>query len=330
MPPAALSQDPVKPGDEGATSKIVDQQLEPAETPETKNQTGTMRTQSLRTPSGALSPTHSSFTVTSGVILWGHIIGMHSGAQPGAVFTNSFGASPAPPGRGRLSQLPHTFRSAARIGKWNIRRYLSNWREEDGLSDGELEHAGWVICHEDLDAMAVLRKASGLVEEPENGDGRYWSLHDDYDGVLSIGRYDWECPGEEGEFEEKFQEWAEPAIGPVVPHESYTPKSNVTPRGYFAVVDAQEWGLDLLRAYKRDCDDAAVEGFTPVERIFEMANGEKVGAYLEIPGADYEYGWLIFSGKKHAQFEADELVGIIYDGCMERLEGPTHAVEPEP
>ena len=96
------------------------------------------------------------------------------------------------------------------MGNWKVRRYLSNWRETGGLSDG-LEHAGLVIYQEDIDALAVLRRASGIGEfaDRENAD--------EDEGVLETGRYDWECPGEGGEFEEQFQVWAEPVIGPVVP-----------------------------------------------------------------------------------------------------------------
>lgn len=38
----------------------------------------------------------------------------------------------------------------------------------------------------------------------------------------------------------------------------------------------------------------------------------------------------MFSGKKHAQHNADELIVIVYDGACEMLEGLHHAVEAEP
>ncbi|KAL2176153.1 uncharacterized protein P884DRAFT_292992 [Thermothelomyces heterothallicus CBS 202.75] len=59
---------------------------------------------------------------------------MHYGSLPGAAFTNAT-ANPA--------HSTHSFGSAARVGNWNVRR---------------LEHAGWVICQEDVDAMEVLRR----------------------------------------------------------------------------------------------------------------------------------------------------------------------------
>jgi len=38
-------------------------------------------------------------------------------------------------------------------------------------------------------------------------------------------------------------------------------------------------------------------------------------------------GWLVFSGNKHAEHDADELVALVYDGSYELLEGTAHAVE---
>jgi hypothetical protein len=254
-----------------------------------------MQTHRLHTPAGALSPTHSSFTVTSGVLLWGHILAMHHGSLPNTPFTNDAASAPDPypeeegGGGGTILSRTYTYKSAARVGEWKIRRYLSNWREEDGEGEG-MEHAGWVICHEDFEAMEVLRRASGISEF--GGGASLWNAHDD-EGVLYVGRYDWGCGGEEGEFEEEFQKWAEEAIGPVAPQPEgwYTPKSNVMPMGYLAVVDAEEWGLEFLRAYKRDCDDVVVdEEDPPLERVFEKADGERIGAYVRMLAGEHEYG----------------------------------------
>lgn len=67
-----------------------------------------------------------------------------------------------------------------------------------------------------------------------------------------------------------------------------------------------------------------------------------------MPGGEYEFGklfalllaeesadstakaWLIFSGLKHPEHDADELVAIVYDGMHELLEGLSHRMEPEP
>lgn len=165
---------------------------------------------------------------------------MHSGSLPGAVVTNAAVSDPVSGEVAAPSAL--SFRSAARVGNWKVRRYLSNWRETGGLSDG-LEHAGWVIYQEDIDALAVLRRASGI---GEFADGE---KADEDEGVLEIGRYyGWECPGEGDEFEEQFQVWAEPAIGPVVPDGFYTPMghSPTSPRGrrlgrYISCGKDQSW-----------------------------------------------------------------------------------------
>lgn len=39
--------------------------------------------------------------------------------------------------------------------------------------------------------------------------------------------------------------------------------------------------------------------------------------------------WLVFSGKKHQKFDADELIAIVYDGTYEVFQGLYHTVEVE-
>jgi hypothetical protein len=52
-------------------------------------------------------------------------------------------------------------------------------------------------------------------------------------------------------------------------------------------VDAEEWGLDFLRAYKRECEDDEEK---TVERVFENGEGERFGAYVRMPNTEYEFG----------------------------------------
>lgn len=141
---------------------------------------------------------------------------------------------------------------------------------------------------------------------------------------------------------------AERAIGPIVPQGYYVPKSNVNSNGYLALVDAEEWGLDFLQAYKRDCENVVIdEEYSPVERVFEKPNGQRLGAYVRMPGGEYEFGellallfaeefadsiaqaWLVFSGQRHPQHDADELIAIVYDGMHELLESQSHRIEAE-
>jgi hypothetical protein len=65
-------------------------------------------------------------------------------------------------------------------------------------------------------------------------------------------------------------------------------------RGYLAVVDAEEWWLESLRAYEHGCEDVVVdEEYMPVERAFEKEDGERLGAYVRMLGGESEYGeWM--------------------------------------
>jgi len=147
--------------------------------------------------------------------------------------------------------------------------------------------------------------------------------------VRYIGRYDWSYHWhnpEDRDFETKFQSYAEGVIGPA-PYPSETkPYINVNKGAYFAVIDGEKWGLEFLRAYKQECEG---DPRRLVERTFESA-GQPFGAYVRMPDTEYEFAWLIFSGKKHVEHAADELIGIVYDAAYENFEGLNHALEPEP
>ncbi|RPB18763.1 hypothetical protein L211DRAFT_843294 [Terfezia boudieri ATCC MYA-4762] len=71
------------------------------------------------------------------------------------------------------------------------------------------------------------------------------------------------------------------------------------------------------------------------------------GTYLSMPNTEYEFGWMVFSGKTvrrpvigdgagetegsanaKSEIEVDELIGFVYDGIYQGLEGLAWAVEP--
>lgn len=62
-----------------------------------------------------------------------------------------------------------------------------------------------------------------------------------------------------------------------------------------------------------------------VERSFGVAEAKGAtpfGACVVGEHTDYELGWLVYSGAKHADFGgADELVGLVYDSAYSALEG---------
>lgn len=71
-------------------------------------------------------------------------------------------------------QRVYSYRCAARIGKWKVRRAFSNYK---GVLRGEGEANklfGWVMCHEGFDALEVLERCSSITPGGgiSNGNGR--------------------------------------------------------------------------------------------------------------------------------------------------------------
>ncbi|KAK3319653.1 hypothetical protein B0T19DRAFT_432821 [Cercophora scortea] len=297
---------------------------------------GLVKTHSIRDAAGVLLGNQSTFTVNSGVLLWGQLLPMYYGSLQ-EDFTNSAAVHvDMRPFRPRDSTKPYiyTYRSAARNGHWKIRRYYSNWRSHIGGQDQPArEHAGWIICHEDVDATEIIKRLEGLTPTGSaiGNDGNY---HVDKD-IRQICRYDWtqtSFTAEGRKFESKFQAYAEQAIGPAPPPSedgvTLVPVvANINYMGYFTAIDADRWDLDYLRAYKHECE---ADSSPTVERIFEIEGGQAFGTYVRMLDTEMEFAWLIFSGSKHPNHNADELIAIVYDGAYEVFEGLYHAVEPEP
>jgi hypothetical protein len=112
-----------------------------------------------------------------------------------------------------------------------------------------------------------------------------------------IGRYDWSFHAFRKDVDSKFQEWAEPVIGPIP--ESRDPNDdatcNVEKSGYFIAVDESQFGLDFVEAYKRDCDRgyrswADRGGMEPnLERVFRK-DGANFGTFLSMAHSGKDYG----------------------------------------
>jgi len=129
--------------------------------PITTTPEGSVKTHTFRDAAGALLGNQSVFTVSSGVLLWGQVIPMYYGSlqeeftNSAAVYTNMYS-------RDTTKQYIYTHRSAARNGRWKSRRYYSNWRGHDGQDRPPRDHAGWIICHEDVDATEILKRLEAL------------------------------------------------------------------------------------------------------------------------------------------------------------------------
>ncbi|KAJ4222865.1 hypothetical protein NW757_014388 [Fusarium falciforme] len=290
-------------------------------------------TRSFRNADGSLSKELSAFEVTSGVLLWGQILPIHYGVGQPALTSNATTVPRAEPGGTVLMHL-HTYKSAARVGTWKVRRYYSSIYS--GWYGNASAPVGWVICHESVDPMEILRRVRCIGNQSSALSNS--NEHADKD-VLFIARYDWGWYPNTPEYREsraRFQEWAEPVIG-ALPEgtdadEYRGARVNVAEAGYFMAVDGENWGLDLVRAYKDECEVPLPVGERQMERIFEtQPEGRRVGSYVESVSTGYQFGWLVFSGNKHEKYpEADELIAFVYDAEYEALEAMQHDVEADP
>jgi len=64
------------------------------------------------------------------------------------------------------------------------------------------------------------------------------------------------------------------------------PLAGVKSGGYFIAMDSENFDLDFVKAYKRDCEG---EGNKAHELIFRKG-GNKFGAYVSFPDTEYEFG----------------------------------------
>ena len=88
------------------------------------------------------------FVISSGAVLWGHLPRIFEGSR-----TDTFD------GPENVS-----FRSAARNGKWMVRKAFSNTNMSEDAEDAEpTNHFGYVICHESVDPDEVIETCASSI-----------------------------------------------------------------------------------------------------------------------------------------------------------------------
>lgn len=121
---------------------------------------------SLRDELGRLMPESDGFVLRSGVLLWGQLHTVFAGSMdPG--FQGSAESLPPRVDNGRIP-VPIGYRSAARNGVWKVRKTFSNSfsdlvspKEYSGMGEPN-DHFGWIIYHEDVDALEVVERCSRI------------------------------------------------------------------------------------------------------------------------------------------------------------------------
>ena len=114
----------------------------------------------LRDQAGKLIPESDGFTVHSGILLWGHLHTVFAGSID-QEFQGNAETIPAMLPGGTIMQYSLKYRSAARNGKWKVRKTFSNWYSPDGVGEPR-NHFGWIVYHEDVDPLEVVERCSRI------------------------------------------------------------------------------------------------------------------------------------------------------------------------
>lgn len=116
-------------------------------------------TKPLRSDSGQLRLDSDGFTLRSDVLLWGQLHTVFAGSINRNLQKNAEAIPSMLPG-GTIMRSILKYRSAARNGKWKVRRAFGI--PYPGNQGPPTEHFGWVVFHEDFDPVEVLNRCSRI------------------------------------------------------------------------------------------------------------------------------------------------------------------------
>jgi hypothetical protein len=267
----------------------------------------------MRRSDGKLHLDQSNFTVSSGSLLWGQIICLYSTtSHPN--FTQNADNIPLKLEGGTILQHRFSYRSAARNGPWKVRQYGERARIARYMADpdGPDRHVGWILYHQDVNPRNALERVRALdgtgPGAVSNGNlhtdkvrrlslsFRFLYLPQGYEAdslqdILYIGRYDWSYHFRE-DLEPKFEQWAEPVTGaiPDTRDSGEFIKCNVRNGGSLIAIDEADFDLDLVAAYKRDCDSALDTNLTETTIEVFRKDGANFGTFLTMASAEEDYG----------------------------------------
>lgn len=113
----------------------------------------------LHAASDISDPDCNTFTVKSGVILWGQIHTVFAGSISHDFDTNA-SSTPETLQGGTIKQHVMKYKAAARNGSWKVRRAFCI--PYPGNEGEPTKHFGWVVFHEDVDAAQVLDRCNRI------------------------------------------------------------------------------------------------------------------------------------------------------------------------
>ncbi|KAK5655753.1 hypothetical protein OQA88_5290 [Cercophora sp. LCS_1] len=135
-----------------------------------------MQVHDIRSLDGKLLPDQSSFTISSGSLLWGQIIGLYT-TMSNPNFTQNANHMPPPLEGGTILQHRHSYRSAARNGRWKVRAFYERERREPAYGalvadpDAPERQTGWIVYHEHVDPVNTLDREIAYINRYD------WSHH---------------------------------------------------------------------------------------------------------------------------------------------------------
>ncbi|KAJ3333142.1 hypothetical protein HDU93_008789 [Gonapodya sp. JEL0774] len=272
-----------------------------------------------------IPPSDPSFTVTSGMIYWGHLGTIaHADVMP----SSSIDGPQALPKRrtsGTIVQRGFRYRAHARNGTWKVAQVAANSSSQNhfGHAEEDMRRIGWIVYHESVDPGESVLRASGIYGGTSgNGD----------EGVLVVGRYDWSGywagprdPAFASHFSSRFHNCHQ--VG-----ESFDMLKKNHIAGHLAIIDAAGFSFDML-----DCGMTARgngTGRTELRRwdevrewLFQSAGGTRFGVCVEDKNTEYEFAYLIYDFCTSPASNGTtprlgyELVAILYDAVYHQLDG---------
>jgi hypothetical protein len=113
----------------------------------------------LRSSQGLLTEKTDGFTLTSGILTWSRLLPIYySSTLPTINLTGNAATIPPILLGGTIRQHVQTYTSAARNGRWKVRRAYSNWTRYPGSDGQPIRQWGWVFSHGEVDPLEVVKR----------------------------------------------------------------------------------------------------------------------------------------------------------------------------
>lgn len=256
-------------------------------------------THPIRDEDDKLIPASDGFVLRSGILLWGQLHTVFAGSIDPKFQGNAENFPEMFKMGGTIIQHPLRYRSAARNGKWKVRKIYGDRYFAEDVGEPK-DHFGWIVYHEDVDPLEALVRCSRIT--PVTG----ISLKNDHvdKDVLYVNRYNWAYACDPGwvneDFRPQYRDFIQRSTGVRIvnwdnlddPWEVEAVQLLGSRRGgHLMVLDAEQFSDNIMPTLIRDCPNGWPDD---AERIFRTKNtegeDENFGAYVHKARTEYEFG----------------------------------------